>query len=348
MKILSRYLARDFVKYLLLCLLAMLLLMMVGTLFSNINTVFSSWAALKAFLDTLVRSLPGVIELLLPMTVLLATMFTFNALSRDSELLAMKTAGMGHVRLIVPLFVPLLAVAAFAYYNQNYLFRLLHGGGDTVRELSADRDLWRSWEKNVIYMSRVDPARRTVTNLHVFQIDAEPFRLSEIGKVAFGSQKASNWVFSERTERRLKDGLWDLKQEPWQEVPADAFPDVFRSVETDAQHLTFAALQWEIRQRSAQGSPIHVFVLYAHQKVAALAALFLMVLVGAPLSQFHFRRGRVAGEIMLSILIGIAYWLSNEILTILGKGGLLAPAVAVWTVPGLYLLLGAVLLIRTR
>src|SRR5689334_11482001 len=126
MTILFRYVAKDFFRYWIGVLTALITLIVIAALLGNIDEAFSSWESFLEFYNKTVKTLPGLIEILLPMTVLLATVMTFSAFSRTSELVAMKASGMGLFRLMLPLFFVLLFVSTFAYLNQNYLYRYLH------------------------------------------------------------------------------------------------------------------------------------------------------------------------------------------------------------------------------
>ena len=105
MSILARYVARDFLKYLFSCLMAMVLLLLVANLFGNIESVFSSWRKFVEFTESMARAIPTIFELVLPMSVLLATVITFSGFSRSSELVAMKSTGMGLIRLTIPVLI---------------------------------------------------------------------------------------------------------------------------------------------------------------------------------------------------------------------------------------------------
>src|SRR5262249_31107929 len=82
MTILFRYVARDFFKNWLGTLTALIVLIIIAALFGNIDEAFSSWESFLEFYDKTVKSMPGLIEILLPMTVLLSTVLTFSAFSR--------------------------------------------------------------------------------------------------------------------------------------------------------------------------------------------------------------------------------------------------------------------------
>ncbi|HUJ74110.1 MAG TPA: LptF/LptG family permease, partial [bacterium] len=136
MSILARYIAKDFFRYWLSCLGAVVVLIVIAALLGDIDRAFSSWAAFLDFWWQTAQSLPDLLEYMLPFTVLLAAVFTFSAFSRNSELVAMKAAGMGLLRLMRPMVWVLVPVAALAYFNQNDLYRLLH----TAEDLKAAQE----------------------------------------------------------------------------------------------------------------------------------------------------------------------------------------------------------------
>ena len=51
---------------------------------------------------------------------------------------------------------------------------------------------------------------------------------------------------------------------------------------------------------------------------------------------------------MISILGGLFFLIATEIMFTLGKGGLLAPLVATWSVNGAFLALALVMMLRPR
>ena len=74
----------------------------------------------------------------------------------------------------------------------------------------------------------------------------------------------------------------------------------------------------------------------------------VMVLIGTPLSQFHFRSGKVAAEVLVTLLVGLLFMISSEILFILGKGGFVGDWIAALGINALFALGGVVLLRQRR
>ena len=83
MNILTRYLAGTFLRYLVSTLFVLISLVLLANLFASIEEVLSGWRELLAFLERMARSIPGVVEMLLPMAVLIAAMFTLPPENRS-------------------------------------------------------------------------------------------------------------------------------------------------------------------------------------------------------------------------------------------------------------------------
>jgi LPS export ABC transporter permease LptG len=347
MSVLFRYVARDFFRNWLATLTALVMLIVIAALFGNIDEAFSSWEAFQEFLDKTVRTLPGLVESLLPMTVLLATVLTFSALSRTSELVAMKASGMGLFRLMLPLFSVLLLISTLAYLNQNYLYRHLHPDEEANSRISTHQ--WRTLGSAIIYMDFADLKDKTLSGVRAFVWREGPFELTQVNSLPSGRRDGQErWEFSDTIEREYGSGGWSLRQNARKELAPNEFPDVFKPAELDAHHTPFLDLYQEIKQRESQGLRVEVYWMEWLQKVAAVVAPFLMVLIGTPLSQFHFRRARVAGELAITLLTGLLFMVGTQILYTLGKGGFVGPALSAWSINVAFALLAAGLLRMAR
>jgi lipopolysaccharide export system permease protein len=348
MKILSRYIARTFIKFWLLSLLALLMLVVVANLFGNLDDVFSGLEGLLKFLDDTLRTLPGVFDLLVPMATLLATLFTFNSLGRSSELVAMQSVGMGLFRQLRPVALVLVCVAALSYANQNYLFRLLQRADPAAAGPSFSNQ-WTVLRDQIIYTGRIFTGRGRITDVHIFQWGPEPFHLVRVQRAQRIDREGEGpWRLHGVVTRNLTAAGWTLERDGSLERPKEDFPDLLQRDAPDAHHMPFIELSALIRQLESLGLPVELYWLEWYQKTAALFAPFALAWFAAPLAQAHFRRGRASGEMMVGILGGLLFLLTSEILFTLGKGGFLAPLVAAWSVNIAFVALGCILMIRVR
>lgn len=350
MKLLSGYIAKVYIKYWALSLLAIMLLVLAANLFGNIDNVFTSWPRFKEFLVENLQVIPTVLDLAIPITVLLATLFTFSSLARTSELVALHSVGMGLGRQLRPIFLVVALVAGLDYVNQSYLYRLL-GAIETTEKSQTQsaaarttRDQWHAIEDRIFYLKRVDSSNQSLDQVHIFYWASGPFRLRGIERIEhIRHQDQGAWIFENVTSRWAEGRSWRLETDKRIEKPASGFPNLFRRNVLNAHHLPILDLSAEIRQLESQGNLVELYMLEWYQKTAAFCAPFILVWFGTPLAQTHQRRGRASGEILLGILGGLFFLVSSEILFTLGKGGFLHPLISTWGVNAAFAAAGTLL-----
>ena len=149
MRRLDRYVLRQFIQALLLGLLAFLVIFIVIDFFEKLGDYIDRDTPWLVVARLYLFKVPYITVLILPIAMLLASLFSLGRMSRDSELTAMLAAGVPLTRLLAPLFVFAALVSVGSYYfNDRVVTRTPHGNlfGYVQRdhELAAIRyDQWR-------------------------------------------------------------------------------------------------------------------------------------------------------------------------------------------------------------
>jgi lipopolysaccharide export LptBFGC system permease protein LptF len=176
-----------------------------------------------------------------------------------------------------------------------------------------------------------------------------PFELRQVNLLPAGQRDGeARWVFTDMIERERGPEGWTIRPIPHKQFGPSDFPDVFKPADLDAHHTPLLDLYQEIKQRESRGQRADVLRMEAFQKVAAVMAPFIMVLIGTPLSQFHFRRAKVAAEMVVTLLTGLVFMVGSQILYILGKGGFVDPATAAFGANAGFIVLALALLRMSR
>src|SRR5687768_17158205 len=108
MRILDRYVAREFLRLFLLFAIAAPILFVLGDLTDNLDRYMDRGLSMRAVAISYVYQLPLFILYSFPIASLIATIFTVNNMTRHSELSAAKAGGVSFFRLLAPL--PVLGV----------------------------------------------------------------------------------------------------------------------------------------------------------------------------------------------------------------------------------------------
>ncbi len=102
MKILSRYLARDFLQNFLLGLGAFTTIYLVVEFFERVNAFLHNRASLEMMISYFLNKIPSIISQVSPAAILLSSLLTLGIMSRHNEIMALKAAGIGLRQIILP------------------------------------------------------------------------------------------------------------------------------------------------------------------------------------------------------------------------------------------------------
>lgn len=302
---------------------------------------------------TLLR-LPQVIYLILPLVVMLATIWLFLSLSRSSELVVTRSAGRSALRsLVAPVLVavaigvvavsvmnPVVAVTSQLYEDARAEHR--EGGRST---LSVSREgLWlRQGSADGQVVIRASRANLDGTRL---------FDVTFLGTTPEGSP-----LFRlEADEAVLEEGAWRLRDvKEWRFDSPNPERDATRHVSyllpsnltrnqiLDSFGTPSAVPIWDlpgfIEQLEAAGFSARQHRVWLQMELAQPLLLASMVLIGAGFTMRHVRFGRTGIMVMASLMTGFFLYFLRNLAQILGETGQVPVLLAAWGPPLAALLL---------
>ena len=121
LKLLDRYILSQVIKATLACILLFVVIWIAPeTLLKVIKRTLAGWYSIPVALQILALEIPKILNKALPVGLLLGTLFTFDKLSKDSEITVMRSFGISFSRIIAPVAVFSLLVtgACFIVYDK--------------------------------------------------------------------------------------------------------------------------------------------------------------------------------------------------------------------------------------
>jgi lipopolysaccharide export system permease protein len=132
MKVLTRYLLRAHVGPFLFAFVALTGVILINTLAKSMAELAGKGLPLGVVFEFFVLSLPANIALTLPMSMLVAVLYTFSTLASENEITALKASGIDLKRMVLPLLVMAAMIAGgMIWFNDrvlpeaNYRWRML-------------------------------------------------------------------------------------------------------------------------------------------------------------------------------------------------------------------------------
>ena len=329
MTILVRYIAQEFTKFFFLFLIAFVFIILIGNFFSRLGYVFSSMEKFYFFIQEIFLVFPDLLELIFPITILLATITTFNLLNRTSEITAMRMAGMGFFQLASPILGITLLIALFSYINQNYIYNWLAKQFPPVQTNQSLPPLWKIKNDQIFYFG-VRQLDAAIEKIAIFRWSTSPYRVSQHTTVESGEKKEDRWHLKNINLRHFHPEQTQFQQQSEWIAPVQDFPVVSFQQPLDPHHLPLWTLYLHsVRLQEERQDATRHWVEF-HQKLAYPFTLVIMVLLGLALSLAHSRQGRAAEGMVLSCIFGILFWITNQIFLTIGNAGALPPLLAAW------------------
>jgi lipopolysaccharide export system permease protein len=351
----DRYIMQSFLLGIFPALLLLLALFSFMALAEELENVGQGTYRLPDALWVVFLTTPKRIVELLPVTALLGGLFGLGAMANNRELIAMRTIGVSKQRIAKTVAVLGLFLCMFITLLQFYVVpgfeheaALLRGQASQLRGQSSDRSA-ALWTRNNEHFIRVDDvqADRTLTNIEIYSTDEEGrlTRLIQAARAFYAEQ--DNWVLTEVQESRYEggrvletrydrmnwSGLLSADQASVLILPLEALaPDnLVRTIRT-------------LRQNKLD---THNYEVVLWQQVSLLPSLVAMALLSLPFLLGSVRSVSASQRTMIGGLVGISFYLlqqlSGHMAGILG----LNPGLVVLT-PPLVLLAIAIAAIRHK
>jgi lipopolysaccharide export system permease protein len=340
MRILDRYLLREFILYSLLGIVTFVALFIIVDLFEKIDTFVDHRTPILTVVRLYAYGLPAILTQVLPVAVLLGALLGLSMLRKNNEIAAMQGAGQSPWRLARPLLLAALFVSVAQYamneligpqahtHQRRILSEEIKGQSDSDREnrsevrlLGGGRRFWiaRFYEGRTQTLREVSVQFLNQPTLRR-RIDARTARWCDGG-----------WRFEEGYYRVFHDSTDTvLRFQTYGTNEIEELPDDFRATVRDPFYMSMKNLLIFAHRVRDSGGAVHKHMTNFHIRASFPLADLIMVLLGAALSLRVVRGGNLAIGFGISVAVGFAYFSLIRVGQALGYNGDLPPMLAAW------------------
>ena len=362
MKLLDRYVLRNFLEPFFICFFGFLSIWLIFDLTDNGSDLVQAKASLKTIGMFYVTQLPQIVLISLPVGLLLATLFSLSSMSRRNEIISMLTAGRSVPRVLLPLIVVGVIASAFLGWlnyelaphaeaiKKSALEQISRGRRQGEVEsingyLFRDRMNGRTW-----FIQRFRPDSMQFNGVHITQQDGDG-RITRkwYAKGAIYDPRTKTWSlnkgsiidFNEAGDIEKRDNfeegfriVRDWTETPWR----------IGSGQQEAQNLTVPQLHSYLEYNADfPATQLAPFRTYAQHRLAVPFQCLVVVFLAGPLAIVFSRRG-VIGGVAAAMTLYAGLLLATYFFLALGKGHRIGPLTAAWFPNAFFFLIGVVLL----
>ncbi len=353
MRILDRYLLREFTGYLLLGLIGFIVIFVVVDVVEKVDVFLDHNAPVALIAQYYLNLAPDIVVKVLPVALLLATFLALGQLNKFGELTAMRAAGISLVRILVPVFAVAVACAlASLLLGELVVPRATRQRDDIYNErIQHMTSVGRTERADVTYLGQ--HGRIWYTRLYVIaerrmhEVSLQEFRAGSLWRridAAEASWDGRRWVFSTGYMRTFERGR--ERAEPFQRMAVDGLaerPNDFAKEDIQPDEMNFLELREYVQRLRASGARVANYLVDLHLKLAFPVICIVVVLIGGALAT-RLRMQSAALGFGLSVAIAFVYYGVMRAGQALGHNGALAPYVAAWMGDVLFGAIGLVMM----
>ena len=336
MKIYRRYLFREMSGGILLVLAGFLALFGFFDMIAEVKNIGQGSYQLHHAVAFVALSMPGRVYELMPIAVLVGTLYALSTLARHSEITVLRASGMSTRDLLTGLF-QVAAVFALTTFLVGELvappaeraaqqMRLKAKGQTVGQDLRSG--LWIKDERTFINVQVVLPDTR-LRGIRIYDFDANG-KLRSVTEAATGKYlPPASWRLSGVVQTVLQDDAGAVVlRKPDMEWRSALNPDILAVLMVSPERMSLLNLSSYIKHLAENNQKTQRYDIAMWKKVIYPLAALVMVALALPFGYTHNRVSGVSLKIFSGVMIGVFFHMLNGLFSNLGAINSWSPVIS--------------------
>jgi lipopolysaccharide export system permease protein len=357
MKILSRYLAIEFVKLLCLCQIIFLSIYLIIDFVQKIDNFIEAQVAVGIMLAYFIYKVPLIFIQMLPAATLISVIILFSLLKKRNELTAMKACGLNIFKAVQSIFVTGIIISVALFIVSELVVPHTSSKFNEIWEIEVEKrnptqfygmnQIWYKGSGKIYWMRRFDYKSGTMKRPTLYFFD-ESFHLIERidGQRAVWDQ--GKWRIEKGIiQRATEEGTYRPTKFTDLYLVLEETPETFIRREKDPEEMSYWQLKRYAKRVLMEGYDNTRYLVDMNFKIAFPLIILIMVLTGTPIS-LKVERGGAALAIFIGIGICFLYLLTLGLTRSLGLSGILPATLSAWLGNLIFLFLSIYLMMKVE
>lgn len=358
-KIIDKYLVRQFLQTIFFGLLAFTLVFVIIDMMENLDDFIDENVPRYVIIQYYFVFIPEIIRLMIPVAVLLASLFVAGKMSNLNELTAIKATGVSLYRFMLPFIITAFFISILSLYFGGYVVPLANRHKVFIEKNYMNKGIVRSGSNIFFQDSKtriVSIASYNVVTDHAYRVSIQDFDIIDITQMTMRidaqrmnyDSTTGNWTLFNGVKRQFKNNTEQIENfstlvmDDLNFTPGEVIEKQTKNEEMSLDELA----EYADNQKRAGNDPTPILIEY-HSRFAFAFASVITVMFGLPISTSK-RKGGVAVQFGINIVITFIYLVFMKISQAFGKNGLLEPFITAWFANFIFLLAAIINIIRAR
>lgn len=287
-----------------------------------------SYRLTQAVLYTLLI-LPGRVYELMPVAVLIGTLYALSTLARHSEITVLRASGLSTWKLLLILFRAAGWFALAAFLIGEFVAPAAEQAAQTLRVKSISgvvaqdfrSGLWVKDGPSFVNVKQVMPDG-TLRGVRIYRFDAD-LNLLAVSDAAHGehldgANEEANWRLNEVVSTRFSNGRASVEKLPSMLWRSALSPEILAVLLIKPDRMSVMSLVTYIRHQAENGLRTDQYQIALWKKLAYPFASLVMVALALPFGYTHSRVSGVALKLFGGVMLGVFFHMLNGLFSSLG------------------------------
>jgi lipopolysaccharide export system permease protein len=356
MKILTKYVVREFLKIVFISLTILITLYMVIHFFETIDEFIINKVEPGIILRYFIFKIPLIFFQMAPNAILLATVVCIGTLVRNNEVTAMRAAGISLLFISRPILLVSLSITlsliviseyVTPYTNEKHIYyrEVKVRKGPHQRKFQENQIWYHSSDDTIWNIEYLNSKTNHFKGVHIYFFEKGEILIKRIDATA-AIHDGKNWILKDVYVRnfdhqsKIKSEYFKSANYDFKEEPSDFYRIMRREEEMSIKHV----YQYSKKLRK-EGLNSTRYEVDFHYKISYPFICIVMALIGIPFSLRANSSGGIVFSFGITLVISGPYYFIYTFAVSLGHGEILPPWLAAWGINligltfGFYLLL---------
>jgi lipopolysaccharide export system permease protein len=358
MSIIYKYLSREIFWNFGIILVAVISIYIAVDFFEKIDDFMEEGIPFSRALLYFFFNIPFIAANVMPMGLFLAILVAFGLMSKNNEIIALKSGGISGYSLLWPVLSIGVLFTILLFFLSEVIVPITAAKANQIwlREVrkevaltTSEKNIWIKSTQMITHVKYYNTSSQTLHGVTIYYFDKE-FNLIRRSDAKDGVYDNGHWILRNIMEQRLKSNVNDFGVTFHTEKVEDLgfAPENLKRVMKKSDEMSFKELVEYIKQVEAEGYEATNYKVDLQEKIAFPFICIILGLLGTGLSF----RGRIREGLPVVIAYGLGiaflYWIFHSFCVSLGYGGMLPPWIAVWIANVTFMFIGMFTLLHAE
>ncbi len=360
MKILDRYLIKQYLLTIIFGLLAFTIIFVVIDMMENLDDFIDQNVPIDIVLNYYLVFSPEIIKLITPVAILFAALFTVGKATNLSEVTAIKAGGVSLFRFMLPFLITTFFISICSIYFSGYVVPHANTVKVNLERKYLNRGFvfagsnifFKDSPSKIVNIAYFDNSQNQAHRVSIQEFDvSDPTKMIsriDATKMTYDST-SRNWIAENGTKRFFsshKEAAAYFNQLTLSDL--NFHPDDLASKQQKSEEMNLGDLKKFINSQEREGTDPRSTLIEYYSRFSFSLSSIVVILFGIPLAATKRRRGGLAVQIGINILVTFIYLVFMKISQAFGKNGALDPILTAWFANLIFLFAALINLPRLR